>query len=269
MIERGYAIIVEFGSDCAEYRQVFRLFIPSFAVALNLFSDITHRIFTAAFFKFVDYDQVGIIQHVNFFKLRRRAELAGHHVHRNVSQINNVGIALTDTRSFGNHQIKSGGFDHLNAFSQGVGDFCVRLTRCQRAHIDFGAADSIHADSVAQQCTAGLSSGRIATDNCHMNIIHIVNQAQNQFICERGFSRPARSGDADNRHLFTGKFFRQFSLEFCQMTVFHGFCLLNRRDGIGNSKFILRHQCRPIRHSCFDGGKIHRLNHVIDNALKP
>ena len=69
VVEGGNPIIIKPGSDGAKDRHFSRILIKCFEIALDLFANIAHGIFTTAFFKFVDHHQVGKIQHIDFFQL--------------------------------------------------------------------------------------------------------------------------------------------------------------------------------------------------------
>ena len=52
-------------------------------------------------------DQVSEIEHVDLLELARRAVFAGHDVDREIDQIDDFGIALTDARGFDNDQVET------------------------------------------------------------------------------------------------------------------------------------------------------------------
>lgn len=56
-------------------------------ISLNGFPDVTQGIFSPSFFEFVQYNQIGQIQHVNFFKLTGCPVFRRHHVNRYIHQI--------------------------------------------------------------------------------------------------------------------------------------------------------------------------------------
>ena len=89
---------------------------------------------------------------------------------------------MSDAGGFDDNQIKACCFQRLNGLAQGARDFGVGLSGGQRTHIDAGASNGVHSDSVAKKRAAGFSSGRIATDDGDMNLRNIIKEAQNQFI---------------------------------------------------------------------------------------
>ena len=110
VVQGGDPIVVKLGGNGAENRHIDRVLIKCFTVALDLFANIAHRIFAAAFFKFIDNHQVGKIQHIDFFQLGSGAEFTGHHIDRYIHQIGDAGIALSDSRCFSDNQVKTGRF---------------------------------------------------------------------------------------------------------------------------------------------------------------
>jgi len=69
MVKGRDPIVIKLGSNGAKDRHVSRIPVKCFAVSLHLFANIPYGIIAAALFKFVDYHQIGKIQHVDFFKL--------------------------------------------------------------------------------------------------------------------------------------------------------------------------------------------------------
>ena len=72
--------IVKLGSYTSENRHVFGGYIPQIPVSLNLFSHIAEGIEGASLVKFVDGDDIGEVEHVNFLELRGCAEFGRHNV---------------------------------------------------------------------------------------------------------------------------------------------------------------------------------------------
>ena len=66
---------------------------------------------------------MGKIKHIYFFELAGGSEFTGHYVDRQINKIDNTRISLSDTGCFGNHQVKSRGFGHINDFGKGMGNF--------------------------------------------------------------------------------------------------------------------------------------------------
>ena len=75
-------------------------------VALNLLLYIPQCILPPSFIKFVHRDEVGKIQHVDFFELGSRSVFRRHNIERYIAVIDNFGIALADAGGFQEDQIK-------------------------------------------------------------------------------------------------------------------------------------------------------------------
>jgi hypothetical protein len=60
------------------------------AVALHLFAYVAHGILTAAFFELVDHHEIGEIEHVDLLQLGGGAEFAGHDIHGQIHQVDDV-----------------------------------------------------------------------------------------------------------------------------------------------------------------------------------
>ena len=105
-VETVDADVVELAGDRAVNRQLLVGRIEQMTVAPVLLAYVAQSIFGAAFLHFVQCDQVGEVEHVDFFQLGRRTELAGHDVEREITDLNNPCIALTDTAGFDDDQVK-------------------------------------------------------------------------------------------------------------------------------------------------------------------
>ena len=82
LIQRGYAIIIETRRHGAKHWHVFGFFREPLTVTLVLLAHVAQRIFRALAVELVDRHEIGKIQHVDFFQLRRRAEFWRHHIQR-------------------------------------------------------------------------------------------------------------------------------------------------------------------------------------------
>ena len=74
--------------------------VPEVVVTLNLFLHIPQGILSPSFIKFVHRDEVGKVQHINFFELGCGPVFRRHNIERNIAVINDFGIALADAGGF-------------------------------------------------------------------------------------------------------------------------------------------------------------------------
>ncbi len=136
VVEGGDSIVIEFGGNGSEYREILRGCFPLFPVSLNLFADISNCIIAAFLLKFIDYDKVGIIEHINFFELGRRAIFTGHYIDGGVRYFGNIRVSLTYAGGFCNNQVKTCCLNNLDCFRKRFGNLFCRVPGRQAAHID-------------------------------------------------------------------------------------------------------------------------------------
>ena len=101
------AFVVELACDRAVDRHVIQIVIPQEMAALVLFLHLAQCIFRPFALVFIDDNQIGVIDHVDFFELCRRAEFTGHDVHRHIGNAGDLCIALPDAARFHDDQVES------------------------------------------------------------------------------------------------------------------------------------------------------------------
>ncbi|EKD36494.1 MAG: hypothetical protein ACD_75C01492G0003 [uncultured bacterium] len=186
VVERGDPVVVEFGGDGPVHREVLRRGIPQLAVALDLLADIADGVVAAFFLEFIDDDDVGIIEHVDFLQLGGGAVFAGHDIDRNIGDLGDFRIPLADAGGLGNDQIKSGCLRHQDRFRQSFGDLAGRIAGGETPHIDpIGIAQRIHADAVAEQGPAGLFPRWVTADDGNMNVFDIIEKTNDDLVGQR------------------------------------------------------------------------------------
>ena len=84
----------------------------------------------------VDRHELGEVQHVDLLELAGGAEFRRHHVHRDVDQRHDRGVALADAGGFDDDQVEAGGLAGGDDVGQGGGDLAAEVARGQRAHED-------------------------------------------------------------------------------------------------------------------------------------
>ena len=174
LVEGRDAIVVEACSDRAEHGQFGRVGVEQFAVAGELATHRAQRIVGTAALELVDGDDLREVEHVDLFELRIGTELGSHHVHRHIDIRHDGGIALADTRRLHHHQIgtpRLGGEDD-------VGERCGHLTATragsERAEEHLRAVDGVHANAVAQQCTAATPPRGVDGDDGDAQLVALV-----------------------------------------------------------------------------------------------
>ncbi len=212
LVERGDTIVGKAGGLRPEHRHRLGGLVPGFAIALNLFRHIAHRVECALAIKLVDRHKVGEVEHIDFFELARRTKFRRHHVETQVDIRHDRRIALTNARGFNNDQVKATGPTSGNRVGQGAGNFATRLARCHRTHVDARAPlagtqpirspgmDRIHADTVAQQGPPALASAGVNREDGNAQAIALIEaKPANQLIGERTLASSAGTRDPQNR----------------------------------------------------------------------
>ena len=197
--------VVELAGDGGIHRHVGVRGLERHAVALPLLAHVAQRVLGAAAVVLVEHDQLGVVEHVDFLELAGRAVVGGHHVHREIDQIDNFRIALADAGGLHNHQIEIQRGEEADAVTQHGVDRRVLASGGHRAHIDARAAQRVHADAVAQQRAAGAATGGIDRDHRDVHVREAGQEAVEQFVGHRRLAGTAGAGDADHRGLAAGQ----------------------------------------------------------------
>ena len=112
----------------ANDRQVFVGRFPQIVVALELFPHIANGIQCAAFVEFIDGDDIGKIQHVNFFQLRRSAKFRCHEVQGHVAVVHDLGVALANAARLQDDEVELARLQHFHRFGYVLGQRQIGLS---------------------------------------------------------------------------------------------------------------------------------------------
>ena len=217
--------VVELRGDGGIHRHVLVGGLERDAVALPLLADVAQCVFCAALVELVQHHQFGVIQHVDLFELAGRAEVAGHDVHREIDEVDDLRIALADAGGFDNDQVVAQRLQKTDAVLQHQVGGRVLAAGGHRTHEHAFAAQRIHADAVAQQRAAGAATGGVDRHHGDAHLGKIGEEAVQQFIGDRRFAGAAGAGDAHDRCLAAGQlpFLAQMhQLGFVQRTFLNG-----------------------------------------------
>ena len=107
LVQRGHAVVVEARRDRAEHRHLVGRVAEQLAIALVLLAHVAQRILRALAVELVDGDEVGEVEHVDLFELRRGAELGRHHVQRHVDVRHDRRVALADAGRLDDDQVEA------------------------------------------------------------------------------------------------------------------------------------------------------------------
>ena len=130
-------------------------------IALKLLLHITQGIEGTPFVEFVEGNQIGEIEHIDFFELGGGAVLGRHHIQAHIAVLDDFGIALTNTRCFEDDEVEARGLGYIHRILHIFAEREVALARGQRAHINAGVVDAVHPDAVAQQRATSFAFARV------------------------------------------------------------------------------------------------------------
>ena len=201
----AHARIVELRGDGRIHRHVLVVHLERHAVAFPLLAHIAKGVFRAAPVEFIEHHQLGVIEHVDFFQLAGRTEVGRHHIHREIDQIDDFGIGLTNSSSFHDDQIEALPLQAGDGvFQHGIGGH-VLAAGGHRAHEQVRRAQAVHPDTVAQQGAAAAPTGRIDRNHRDAHVREMLQEAVQQFIGDRALAGPAGAGQADDRGFAAGQ----------------------------------------------------------------
>ncbi len=191
--------IIELAGDGRIDRHLVILELELDAVALPLLAHVAQRVLGAALVELVEHDQFREIDHVDLFELAGRAVVAGHHVHREIDEIDDLGIGLADACGLDDDEVVGLALEECHAVLQHGTRRGMLASRRHRAHEHAMAAQGIHADAIAQQRTAGTAPGRIDREHGDAHLRERVQEAQQQLIDHARLAGAAGARDADDR----------------------------------------------------------------------
>ena len=195
----GDAVIREACRRCAVHRHVLPRGSECLAVANELASHVATSVLSPAAFELVDRYGIGEVEHVDLLELRCRTELRSHDIKREVDEGNDPCVALADARGFNDDEIV-GCLAHGDDVGKVVGNLRAGTTSGQRSEVDRAKIDGVHADAVAQKCTATLATSGIHSDDRDGQLALLVDpEAAQQFIGEGGLAGASCAGDAQYR----------------------------------------------------------------------
>ena len=170
-------------------------------IAPPLLPDVAQAVLGAALLALVEHDEVGVVEHVDLLELARGTVFARHDVQRQVHQIHDLGVRLTDTGGFDDHQVEPGSLVQLDHVLQHGGGRQMRPPRRERAHEDVVRRQAVHADAIAEQRAAAAAPRRVHRHHGDLRLRELPRQARQQLVREARLAPSAGAGDADHRRL--------------------------------------------------------------------
>lgn len=175
-------------------------------VALVLLLHITQGIEGTAFVEFIECNEVGEIEHVDFFELGGGAVLWRHYVQAQIAVFDDFCIALANARGFQHNEVEAGCFGHIHRVLHVFAEGQVALAGGQRAHVHAGIVDAVHANAVAEECTSGFALAGVDRNDGDAfaffdvaTFFKIDEEAAHQFVHQARFACAASAGNAQNR----------------------------------------------------------------------
>ena len=148
--QRGYAVIVEVGGRGAEDGHVLPAESEVTPVAQDLSGHIAKSVEGSAAIELVDGNDVGVVEHVDLLELGRCSELRRHDVERDVGEIGDRVVALSDAGSLDDDEVIAGNRASAHRYRE-VGRDRTLTARGDGAEEDPIVRRGIHADPVAEQ----------------------------------------------------------------------------------------------------------------------
>src|SRR5581483_98152 len=170
-------------------------------VAPPLLAYIAQAVLRAALLTLVQDDEVRKVDHVDLFELTRRPVLAGHDIERQIDEIHDLGVRLTDAGCLDHDEIEACGLVELDDLPQDCGGRQMLPPGCERAHEDRLAGKAVHADPIPQERPATAPPCRIHGDHGDLPAGELAYEARQQLIAQARLAGAPRTGDADDRHL--------------------------------------------------------------------
>ncbi len=198
-IEAVGARVVEVGGDGQVDGEPLVVDVELEVVALVLLAHVAEGVGGAHLVPLVDGDQVGEVEHVDLLQLGGRPVVRGHHVHRQVGVVDDLGVRLADTRRLQQHQVVPSGLHDRHCVMDVGRQGEVRLTGGQRPHVDPGMGKAVHPDPVAEQGSPGAAFRRVDRDDGDLHVLEVEEQTAQDLVDQRRLARATGTGDADHR----------------------------------------------------------------------
>ena len=167
-------------------------------VTLPLLANIPKCVLRPALVVFIQNHQLRVIEHVNFLELAGGAIVTRHHVNRQVDQIHNFTVALSNSSGLDHDEIKPQRLEKLNRVVEYFTGGKVLPPCCHGAHVDAVRAQTVHTNPITEQSAAGATPGGINRQNCDSHIRKRPQKAVQQLINHAAFAGTAGPGDSDH-----------------------------------------------------------------------
>ena len=259
--QRIDAGVVELARDRRIDRQRLRRRLEELAVARHLLAHVPERVLGAALLELVEHDEIREVEHVDLLELAGGAVVRGHHVHRQVDEIDDLRAALPDTRRLDHDQVEPGRLQQLHGVGEHRGSRQVLAPGRERAHENLLVCKRIHADTVAQQRAARAPLRRVHGDDGDAAVREAAHDSIQDFVGQRGLAGAAGAGDADDRRPV-----QRLGRVAAQPGHVGLVAQLEQRDGAGQVDGIVGSDGAAFEHG--PGHRAHAPEHVLDHAVE-
>jgi len=183
LVERRHSVVVEARCNRPEHGQILIGNVPCFSISSDLASHLAQRVERPTTFELVDGDDIGEVQHVDLFQLRRSTELGRHDVQRHIGDIGHGGVTLANAGRLHDDQVVAGGLTSGHHGRELGGDLARRRTGRDGSEEDLRRRDRVHPDAVAEERAASLATGRVDRQHRHPQFVLLIQpEPENQLV---------------------------------------------------------------------------------------
>ena len=175
-------------------------------IAAPLLAHISQRVLSSSPVVLIQHHEVCKIDHVDFFELTGRAVVGRHHVDRQIHEIDDFRIRLTDTGGLDNDKVVALSFEEGDRVLQHCARRGMLTSGRQRAHVEAIRAQRVHADTIAEQRAAAATSCRVDGDDRDAHGREGGQEAQHHLIDHRRLTSTTGAGDTNDGRLLTRQF---------------------------------------------------------------
>src|SRR5688572_30336908 len=111
-----YTIIIELTGNSANNGKLVIFSRKQLVISFILLSYVIQRIQCTGFVKLIDTNKISIIQHIDLLQLRSSTILRRHHVHTDITMIQNACITLPNTGALKYYKIETGLLTYIDCF---------------------------------------------------------------------------------------------------------------------------------------------------------
>ena len=168
-------------------------------IAPPLLAHVAQRVFGAALLELVQHDHVGEVEHVDLLELAGGAVFGGHHVQRDVRDVDDLGVALPDAGGLDHDQIESRrrDTDAMTSASTALVARCCRRVASERMNTCGAASEFMRMRSPSKRA-AGTAPRGIDRHHGDLAIRKLPQEPLQQLVGQRALARAAGTRESDD-----------------------------------------------------------------------